>query len=157
LAIGEIEDGENLLARDGRVEFYEFVNGFAAFEKIDQTLNRHPRASEAWCAAHALRAYPDCLIQSALLFGCHNSKVGDPGSRYNSEKCSNGLMAVTRRSLARVLAAAAAVSRTGVSQTNQPASNADLESARNQMRTNIEQIAKVKLPMATEPAFHFKA
>lgn len=66
-------------------------------------------------------------------------------------------MAVTRRSLARMLAAAAAVPRVGVSQTNQPPADADLESARGQVRTNIEQIAKVKLPMATEPAFHFKA
>jgi hypothetical protein len=56
-----------------------------------------------------------------------------------------------------MLAALAATSKTGVSQTSQPASNADLESARGVMRSNIEQIAKVKLPMATEPAFHFKA
>ncbi len=65
-------------------------------------------------------------------------------------------MDVTRRSLARMLAVAAAAQRSGISQTSQPA-NADLESARDQMRTNAQRIAKVKLPMATEPAFHFKA
>jgi hypothetical protein len=56
-----------------------------------------------------------------------------------------------------MLALVAAGSQTGASQTSQPASNADLESARGVMRSNVEQIAKVKLPMATEPAFHFKA
>jgi hypothetical protein len=63
-------------------------------------------------------------------------------------------MKVTRRSLAQMLAVAA-VPRTASSQ--EPPVNEDLNSAREQMRTNIQQIAKVKLPMATEPAFHFKA
>ena len=63
-------------------------------------------------------------------------------------------MAVTRRDIARMLAVAAAAPQAGVAQA--PA-NADLESARELMKTNLEQIAKVKLPMATEPAFHFKA
>ena len=53
-----------------------------------------------------------------------------------------------------MLAVAAAAPQAGVAQA--PA-NADLESARELMKTNLEQIAKVKLPMATEPAFHFKA
>lgn len=68
----------------------------------------------------------------------------------------NGVMAVTRRSLARMMAAAAAAAQAGVSQTAPPA-NADMQAARDQMRANAEQIAKVKLPMATEPAFQFKA
>jgi hypothetical protein len=55
-----------------------------------------------------------------------------------------------------MLAAAAAAAQSGISQTPPP-SDADLQSAREQMRTNAQQIAKVKLPMATEPAFHFKA
>ena len=54
-----------------------------------------------------------------------------------------------------MLAAAAVVQQAGVSQT--PAADADLESAREQMRKNVQQVTKVKLPMATEPAFHFKA
>jgi hypothetical protein len=41
--------------------------------------------------------------------------------------------------------------------TPQTAADADLESARELLRTNLQQIAKVKLPMATEPACHFKA
>jgi hypothetical protein len=65
-------------------------------------------------------------------------------------------MDVTRRSLARMLAVAAAARQTAVSQTPQPA-EADSQSAHAQMKTNAQQIAKVKLPMATEPAFHFKA
>jgi hypothetical protein len=63
-------------------------------------------------------------------------------------------MKVTRRSLARILAAAT------VPQTARPQEqpvNEDLKSARDEMRANTEQIAKVKLPIATEPAFHFKA
>jgi len=65
----------------------------------------------------------------------------------------NGRM-LTRRSLAGMLAVAAVAPQAGVSQT-QP--NADLESARELLRTNLALIAKVKLPMATEPAVHFKA
>ena len=72
----------------------------------------------------------------------------------------NTFMDVTRRALSRtaakMLAVAAAARQSGVSQTNQSA-DADLEAAREAMRINIQQIAKVKLPMATEPAFHFKA
>jgi hypothetical protein len=62
-------------------------------------------------------------------------------------------MNVTRRSLAGMLVAAA-VPQVAEAQTE---SNPDLESAREQMRKNEELIAKVKLPMATEPACHFKA
>lgn len=64
-------------------------------------------------------------------------------------------MAFTRRSLAKALAAAAIVRDSSNAQT--ASADADLQSARDQMRSNAEQIAKVKLPMATEPAFHFKA
>jgi hypothetical protein len=55
-----------------------------------------------------------------------------------------------------MLAVAAVAPQAGVSQTAPPA-DADLESARELLRTNTTQIAKVKLLMATEPAFHFKA
>jgi hypothetical protein len=53
-----------------------------------------------------------------------------------------------------MLAVAAVAPQAGISQT---ATDADLESAREQLRANLAQIAKVKLPMATEPACHFKA
>jgi hypothetical protein len=62
---------------------------------------------------------------------------------------------VTRRSIARILAAAATVPQAATPQT--PPADADLDSARAQMKTSAQQIAKVKLPTATEPAFHFKA
>jgi hypothetical protein len=55
-----------------------------------------------------------------------------------------------------MLAVAAVAPQAGVSQIAPPA-DADLESARELLRTNSTQIAKVKLPMATEPAVHFKA
>jgi hypothetical protein len=66
----------------------------------------------------------------------------------------NGLMKVTRRSLAQMLALAVAAPQAGNSQ---PASDADLDAARDQLRSNLAQIGKVKLPMAIEPACHFKA
>lgn len=62
---------------------------------------------------------------------------------------------VTRRSLARMLAAAAAVPQAATSQS--PSPDADLDSAREQLKNSAQQIAKVKLSMATEPACHFKA
>ena len=52
-----------------------------------------------------------------------------------------------------MLAAAAAVH--GAAQT--PSEDEDLKAAREQARNNAQQIAKVALPMATEPAFRFKA
>jgi len=55
-----------------------------------------------------------------------------------------------------MLAVAAVAPRAGTSQTA-PSANADLDSARELLRTNLQQIAKVKLPMAVEPACHFKA
>lgn len=75
----------------------------------------------------------------------------------------NTVMAVsprlTRRSLANKLAglfaAAAAAPRTAFAQTA-PA-DPDMDSARDAMKANMALIAKVKLPMATEPACHFKA
>lgn len=54
-----------------------------------------------------------------------------------------------------MLAAAVAVPQAAPSQTPPP--DADLEAAREQLKTSAQQIAKVKLPAATEPAFHFKA
>lgn len=64
-------------------------------------------------------------------------------------------MQVTRRSIARMLAAVAALPEAATSQAA-PA-DADLDSARAQLKASAEQIAKVKLPTGTEPAFHFKA
>jgi hypothetical protein len=55
-----------------------------------------------------------------------------------------------------MLALAAAAPQAGISQA--PAQgDADLESARELLRSNLAQIAKVKFPLATEPACHFKA
>jgi len=53
-----------------------------------------------------------------------------------------------------MLAVAAVAPQTGISQ---PASNPDLDAARDQLKSNLAQIAQVKLPMAIEPACHFKA
>jgi hypothetical protein len=59
-----------------------------------------------------------------------------------------------------MLAAAAAVPQAAIPQSaapQTPQADADLDSARELMKSNAQQIANVKLPMPTEPAFHFKA
>jgi hypothetical protein len=72
-------------------------------------------------------------------------------------------MKVTRRKLARILAATsittAAVPATIIPAEAQPsaASDEETQSARNQLHNNAQQLAGVKIAMATEPAFHFKA
>jgi hypothetical protein len=63
-------------------------------------------------------------------------------------------MNVTRRSLAKLIAAAAAVPAVAA-----PQSDADEEtrSAHEALKNNAAQIAKVEIPMETEPPFHFRA
>ena len=68
-------------------------------------------------------------------------------------------MNVTRRTLAR-LAAAAAVARTvspQAAQTPQADGDADLVAARTELRNYYRQLEMVRLPAGTEPAFRFKA
>jgi hypothetical protein len=55
-----------------------------------------------------------------------------------------------------MLALAAAAAPAALPQPAAPA-DADLESARELLRNNLALIGKVKLPMAIEPACHFKA
>ena len=64
------------------------------------------------------------------------------------------LMKLTRRQLA-----AAVVSATAMAQTRQtPARPADeLQAARERIKANGETLAQHQVPMATEPAFQFKA
>jgi hypothetical protein len=74
-------------------------------------------------------------------------------------------MDVTRRTLTRLVAAAVATPLTpaitqAVTQAApqaSPAESDDDRSARELLRSNAQQLAKVSLPMATEPAFRFKA
>jgi len=63
-------------------------------------------------------------------------------------------MKLTRRQLA-----AAMVSATAIAQTPQtPARPADeLQAARDRIKANGETLAQQQIPMATEPAFQFKA
>ena len=67
----------------------------------------------------------------------------------------DGGMKVTRRTLARMLAATAAVN--GAAAQTPSTEDEDLKAAHEQLQTNAQQLAKVPLPMATEPAFRFKA
>ena len=69
----------------------------------------------------------------------------------------NVTMEVSRRQLAGTLAAIAATRIDAAAQTSAADADADLKAARDQIRANAEQLAKVKLPMAVEPAFRFRA
>ena len=66
-------------------------------------------------------------------------------------------MNLTRRSLARILAATAAVPLQGVAQTPPPDADDELKAARDRMRNDAAILAKFPLPKITEPAFRFKA
>jgi hypothetical protein len=78
-------------------------------------------------------------------------------------------MRVTRRTLVRMATAlattgAAAVESVAAAQTQTPSTPAespsptdDLAAVRAQLQRNAQQLAQVKLPIETEPAFHFKA
>jgi hypothetical protein len=65
-------------------------------------------------------------------------------------------MKLTRRKLAAL--AAAAVAAPAQVQAQQPAAGEDLlKTKRDQMRAGAAALANVEVPMATEPAFQFKA
>jgi hypothetical protein len=71
-------------------------------------------------------------------------------------------MKVTRRTLARILAATAAVPLravplAAVPQTPPPDSDEELKNARDRMRNDAALLGRFPLPKATEPAFRFKA
>lgn len=63
---------------------------------------------------------------------------------------------VTRRQLA-ILGGLPLVSAPGVDAQATPPADDDLSIQRENFRRNREQLAKVKLPIETEPAFTFKA
>jgi len=65
-------------------------------------------------------------------------------------------MKITRRKLAAALATAAALPAQTPQPQTAPAAD-DLQTARDRMRANANALANQKLPMATEPAFQFKA
>jgi hypothetical protein len=65
-------------------------------------------------------------------------------------------MKITRRQLAAL--AAAAVAAPAQVPARQPSAGEDLlKTKRDQMRANAAAVADVEVPMATEPAFQFKA
>ncbi|HLX44932.1 MAG TPA: hypothetical protein VKR43_15910 [Bryobacteraceae bacterium] len=66
-------------------------------------------------------------------------------------------MDVTRRTLTRLVAAAVATPLMEAAPQAPPAESDDDRSAHDLLRSNAQQLAKVSVPMATEPAFRFKA
>jgi hypothetical protein len=74
-------------------------------------------------------------------------------------------MNVTRRKLARMIASTTALTGIAIAGTPIPAeaqapaadSDEETRSAHELLRNNTQALAKVKMPMTTEPAVHFKA
>jgi hypothetical protein len=74
-------------------------------------------------------------------------------------------MNVTRRKLARMIASSTALTGIAIAgasvsaEAQTPAANSDEEtqSAHDLLRNNAQALAKVKMPITTEPAVHFKA
>jgi hypothetical protein len=64
-------------------------------------------------------------------------------------------MKLTRRKLATVLVSAAAMAAPQPAPT--PAAADDLTAARDRLHANAKALANTAIPMATEPAFQFKA
>jgi hypothetical protein len=65
---------------------------------------------------------------------------------------------LTRRQLVATLAPAAALAQTAASPQTAPASPADeLSAAQARLKANSEALARLQVPMETEPAFQFKA
>jgi|KBSSwiStaDraftv2_1062776.scaffolds.fasta_scaffold779718_2 hypothetical protein len=65
-------------------------------------------------------------------------------------------MKLTRRKLAATLVSATALSAQQT-QPQPPAAADDLQTARDRLKANAAALAATPLPMATEPAFQFKA
>jgi hypothetical protein len=63
-------------------------------------------------------------------------------------------MRLTRRELAAALVTGAAAAQTQSSPAGTPRD--ELQAARERNRNNVDALAKVPLPMSTEPAFQFK-
>jgi hypothetical protein len=63
----------------------------------------------------------------------------------------------TRRQVATALVTSAALTAQSPNAPVPRNSDEELEAARNSVRQNLEQLAKFPVPMATEPAVHFKA
>jgi hypothetical protein len=69
-------------------------------------------------------------------------------------------MSLERRNVLGILAAGAAISAIAEGQTPAPAppnADAELQAARQRLQSDMQRIAMVKLPQATEPAFQFRA
>ena len=67
-------------------------------------------------------------------------------------------MKVTRRELAAALASAPVLAQAQTRPSAAPAApDGELQAARERIRNNSEALARVAVPMTTEPAFQFKA
>jgi hypothetical protein len=66
-------------------------------------------------------------------------------------------MKLTRRKLATVLVSATAMAARPPQSAPAPAPDSDLQTARDRQQANAAALTRAPIPMATEPAFQFKA
>lgn len=66
-------------------------------------------------------------------------------------------MKLTRREVTAAMLAGQAVRLPGAQQATNQSADAELKAARERLKSNADALSAIKLPMATEPAFQFKA
>jgi hypothetical protein len=70
-----VEDGEDLFPSDGWVESEKVVHGFAAFQKINETLDGYARIAEARGTAQPAGVYPNGFFQIRTLRIAHETRL----------------------------------------------------------------------------------
>ena len=63
IVLGQLDELNGLLPRDGRESSEEILQGGIAFNMVDQRLNRNARTLKAGCAAQALSVDPHDFIE----------------------------------------------------------------------------------------------
>lgn len=66
-------------------------------------------------------------------------------------------MKLTRREVTAAMLAGQAVRLQAAQQATNQSADAELKAARERLKSNADALSAIKLPMATEPAFQFKA
>jgi hypothetical protein len=75
MSIQSIEELQNLLARDVRIDCQKRVNTLASFQEVDESLNRDTRACKARRSMHDIFVDGDHSPQRRSLLSGHNSTL----------------------------------------------------------------------------------
>jgi hypothetical protein len=74
--VGEVEDGEHLIAADRGIKLKKLINSFAGFYEINEALHRNACSAEARSATHPLRIDPNRCIETNFVRRGHNFNLG---------------------------------------------------------------------------------